>query len=87
MKKILLLIIISLILISCTKSNNHSPKSAFTESVSIDNLPLSNDLMYTEEFRRDNHQYIRFHYRYSGGEVSDAVVHDPECTYCDMYNS
>lgn len=66
----------------CTQSVHHSPKAGLELEINRDSLPLSKNLVFTEEFLRENHCYIRFHYRYSDGQVSDAVVHDPECVYC-----
>lgn len=82
MKHLITLALLGALMIGCNGSVSHSPKASFTDS--IDNRQLSRHLTFTEEFTRENHQYIRFHYDYPGGHCSDAVVHNPDCIYCDI---
>lgn len=72
-----------IILVGCSNPTSHSPKASLTDTVKYEK-ELSRHLTFTEEFTRENHQYIRFHYDYPGGHCSDAVVHNPDCIYCDM---
>ena len=83
MKKLISLLILSMIiLVGCSNPTPHSPKASLTDTIKYEK-ELSRDLVFTEEFTRENHQYIRFHYSYNHGQ-SDAVVHNPDCIYCDM---
>ena len=79
---IILIIILSFIFIGCNNPAPHSPKASLTDTIKYEK-ELSRNLVFTEEFTRENHQYIRFHYSYNHNQ-SDAVVHNPDCIYCEM---
>ena len=89
MKKLLLLIIVSLVCISCYNSKTHENDALETYTVDVPYVYTKQIILKGESytyghitsirhFTYNNHDYIQFHVAGEYG-CGDGIVHDPDC--------